>query len=102
MLLEPERVHHFEDLGYRHDWFYQCPANAPGGQLTESKTLGDRVYAPALEGGIGCRCDCDGSKPRNYARYCLDKLKAPTTRKRQQTGFFSWGFGWLEWIRHGA
>jgi len=82
MLLEPHKVHHFEDIGYRHDWFYQCPANAPGGQLKESAALEDlSKYAPEREGGIGCRCDCDGSKTRNYASYCLAKLKQPNSAK---------------------
>ncbi|KAK0629018.1 nucleotide-diphospho-sugar transferase [Bombardia bombarda] len=95
MLLEPQRVHHFEDFGYRHDWFFQCPANAPGGQLLESKTLGtgtDRSFSPERPGGVGCRCECDGAKTRNYASYCLNKLKQPNTTKRISTiGWFrSW------------
>lgn len=92
MLVEPRRVHHFEDFGYRHDWFFQCPANAPGGQLPESRTLGDHPWAPEREGGIGCRCECDGRKIRNHPSYCLNKLKQPNTAKRLGIigGIYSW------------
>ncbi|KAK3381490.1 nucleotide-diphospho-sugar transferase [Podospora didyma] len=93
MLVDSERVHHFEDLGYRHDWFYQCPANAPGGQLPDSKLLGDYKWSPEREGGLGCRCECDGAKTRNYATYCLNRLKQPNTTKR--IGFFGWLYSWF-------
>jgi mannosyltransferase len=94
MLVEPERVHHFEDFGYKHDWFYQCPANAPGGQLPNSKLLGDYEFAPEREGGIGCRCECDGRKTRNYGSYCLNKLKSPNTEKRPT--FMGWCRSWFD------
>jgi len=85
MLLDPEKVHHFEDLGYRHDFFFQCPANAQGGQRWESQLLGsDPTYtswSPEQPGGIGCRCECDGAVTRNMGNYCLDRLKKPTTKK---------------------
>lgn len=83
MLLDPQRVHHFSDLGYRHDFYFQCPNNAPGGQLEDSDVLG-RAYewAPERKGGIGCRCECDGSQMRNHASYCSHKLKQPNTRHR--------------------
>ncbi|KAJ2974598.1 hypothetical protein NUW58_g8609 [Xylaria curta] len=53
MLAEPHQIHHFADIGYRHDWFYQCPANTPGGQLPDSKTLNlvNETWAPEIEGG---------------------------------------------------
>ncbi|KAH6646327.1 nucleotide-diphospho-sugar transferase [Truncatella angustata] len=89
MFVDPTRVHHFEDFGYRHDQLYQCPANAPGGQLPESAALGtDQTWAPEIEGGIGCRCQCDGRKTRNHEGYCLNKLKQPTSTKRP----------WLTWF----
>jgi len=81
MLLGEEKVHHFEDLGYRHDYWYQCPANAPGGQLLESKAL-NSPFDSERDDGIGCRCECDGSKTRNWPGYCLAKLKAPTVTKQ--------------------
>ena len=83
MLLESEKVHHFEDFGYRHDWYYKCPANAPGGQLPQSKLLGENhSLQPERPGGIGCRCECDGSRTRNIGGYCVNKLKQPNTAKR--------------------
>ncbi|KAK3384400.1 nucleotide-diphospho-sugar transferase [Lasiosphaeria ovina] len=99
MLVPSERVHHFEDLGYRHDWYYQCPANAPGGQLPASEVLnaggnGDPSnWSPARPGGIGCRCECDGSKTRNYATYCLHRLRQPNTTQR--LGLFGWLYSWF-------
>jgi mannosyltransferase len=92
MLLDSHKVHHFGDFGYRHDEFYQCPANAPGGQLLESQTLGkpSSKVAPELKGGIGCRCECDGTKTMNIPGYCLAKLKQPNTTKR---------LGALGWLR---
>lgn len=95
MLLDPHKIHHFEDVGYRHDWYYQCPANAPGGQLLESKALGEPspLVDRERKGGIGCRCECDGSRTRNYATYCLNSLKQPTTSKR--LGAFGWLHSWF-------
>jgi mannosyltransferase len=84
MLVDPRKVHHFEDFGYQHDTLYQCPANAPGGQLPESPTLGNSTaWAPEREGGIGCRCECDGRRTRNHPSYCINKLKQPNTRHRR-------------------
>ncbi|KAI0465782.1 glycolipid 2-alpha-mannosyltransferase [Xylaria cf. heliscus] len=88
MLADPQQVHHFEDIGYRHDKFYQCPMNAPGGQLPNSPSLAqNKPWTPEEAGGIGCRCKCTGEeKLRNYGPYCLDKLKQPNTPKK---GWFS-------------
>ncbi|KAI1438037.1 glycolipid 2-alpha-mannosyltransferase [Xylaria sp. CBS 124048] len=82
MLADPQQVHHFEDIGYRHAKFYQCPANAPGGQLPDSPTLAKHTeFTPTLKGGIGCRCECNGKKIVNYGTHCLNKLKEPTSPK---------------------
>ena len=85
MLLRPEQVHQFADFGYRHDWFFSCPNNAPGGQLLESKTLNEGGYdkwMPEREGGIGCRCECDGHAQSPHASYCLKRVVQPNTRRR--------------------
>ncbi|ETS76175.1 hypothetical protein PFICI_11562 [Pestalotiopsis fici W106-1] len=94
MLVEPEKVHHFADFAYRHDSYYQCPTNAPGGQLVESRTLNaaESTWAPEVKGGIGCRCDCDGRTTRNHPSYCLNKLKEPTSPKRPWS---TWLLGWV-------
>ncbi|KAK3995867.1 family 15 putative glycosyltransferase [Cladorrhinum sp. PSN332] len=94
MLLDPHQVHHFEDFGYRHDDFYQCPANAPGGQLPDSEILGktSEKVSPELQDGIGCRCECDGTKTRNIPGYCLAKLKQPNTDKK--LGIVGWAKSW--------
>ncbi|ROT36886.1 glycolipid 2-alpha-mannosyltransferase [Sodiomyces alkalinus F11] len=89
MLLHPSQVHHFDDIGYRHDELWQCPANALGGQLPESEALGKRPWQPEVEGGIGCRCECKGYKERrNHPAVCLNKLTAPNTPGSQP---------WLPW-----
>lgn len=87
MLLQPEQVHHFDDVGYRHGKFYQCPANAVAGQLYESEALGHEALPegnPEHEGGVGCRCQCDRRPDgvRNFSGYCLSRLKKPTTGRR--------------------
>ncbi|CAJ2510413.1 Uu.00g051160.m01.CDS01 [Anthostomella pinea] len=94
MLAEPHQVHHFADFGYRHDWYYQCPANAPEGQMPESQTLNSvkETWKGEMSGGVGCRCDCDGRKNRNHGSYCLNKLKAPNTARRP------WSTWMLSWV----
>lgn len=94
MYADPAQVHHFEDIGYRHDHLYQCPANAPGeAQLPGSEVLarGQKkpTWSPEEAGGVGCRCECDHAKKgtRNHPEYCLNKLKQPNTRERR----------WLTW-----
>ncbi|KAI1802758.1 glycosyltransferase family 15 protein [Daldinia bambusicola] len=82
LLADPRKIHHFEDFGYRHALLYQCPANAPGGQLPGSELLGSGTWAAEEDNGIGCRCECPGPSPRNFGSYCLNKLKQPTTVKR--------------------
>jgi len=94
MLLHPSQVHHFEDMGYRHDWFTQCPANAPGGQLPGHPMLGDFPHAPEMQGGIGCRCECDGRKTTNYPSFCTKKLKLPNTRARPSLSTWAWSYFW--------
>ncbi|KAI0482729.1 glycolipid 2-alpha-mannosyltransferase [Xylariaceae sp. FL0804] len=99
MLLEPRKVHHFSDFGYRHDTLFQCPGNAPGGQLPASPLLGNFTpaetdfddrdrYSPEMDEGLGCRCSCDGRTTQNYGPYCVQKLKQPTSINRP----------WLTWF----
>ncbi|KAK0742355.1 nucleotide-diphospho-sugar transferase [Apiosordaria backusii] len=94
MLLDSHKVHHFEDIGYRHDWYYQCPANAPGGQLLQSEVLGEPAFTVAeeMKDGIGCRCECDGSRTRNHASYCLNRLTQPN--KGRRLGVYAWARSW--------
>lgn len=87
MLLDSKQVHHFSDIGYQHGPFYNCPANAAGGQLPESGLLGEvspTENNPEAEAGIGCRCRCDRRPhgPQNFSGYCGRRLKHPNTRDR--------------------
>jgi mannosyltransferase len=74
VLLGPQDIHYFRDIGYRHTTIQHCPANAPARQLArdpylEMTTLDekarreeDRYWAtpdPVKENGVGCRCKCD-------------------------------------------
>lgn len=93
MYADPSMVHHFEDIGYRHDHLYQCPANAPDEtQLQGSELLarGEKNprWTPGEPGGVGCRCECNRNKgTRNHPEYCLNRLKQPTTKERR----------WITW-----
>ena len=51
MLLEPEQIHYFQDIGYMHEPFQHCP----------------------VDEGVGCQCECDGS--RHVVPYCLQRLR---------------------------
>lgn len=77
LFLQPEEIHYFEDFGYTHTPFWTCPANALGGQLPESETLGEMDLTPdteGREGGIGCRCECPTEEPLNFGDMCTHRL----------------------------
>ena len=63
LLLEPEQVHYFRDIGYQHTDIRHCPANAPGKQtrrppnMDGSKVAGKTWDKPKTN-GPGCRCEC--------------------------------------------
>lgn len=63
LLLEPEQVHYFRDIGYQHTDIRHCPANAPGKQLRRppnadgSPTKHNDWDRPKIN-GPGCRCEC--------------------------------------------
>jgi mannosyltransferase len=82
LLLPPERVHHFSDFGYLHDPFFQCPGNAPGGQLTNNTALGSSSWSTERPEGIGCRCDCASDQRRNNRAICLSALQEPMALHR--------------------
>jgi len=84
MLLDPRRVHHFEDIGYQHDDLWVCPSNAAGGQppdSTDPRWVEASSWDAEREDGIGCRCSCPdgGKRRRNLQAYCTNKMKAPNT-----------------------
>ncbi|KAK3393938.1 glycosyltransferase family 15 protein [Podospora didyma] len=77
LLLKPEEVHHFSDIGYHHEPFFQCPGNAPGGQLHTNTALGTGKYSPESPGAIGCRCECLDDRRRNNRGICLNTMQTP-------------------------
>ncbi|KAK4185800.1 glycolipid 2-alpha-mannosyltransferase 1 [Podospora australis] len=79
LLLEKEKLHHFSDMGYHHEPFFQCPGNAPGGQLPENKALGRMTGRESREseGAIGCRCECIDQRRRNNRGICLERMQRP-------------------------
>jgi mannosyltransferase len=72
LFLEPEQIHYFRDIGYRHTTIQHCPANAPHRQrphipyirdTTDKKQIEEDNYwansDPEVPNGVGCRCRCD-------------------------------------------
>lgn len=83
LLLGPEQLHHFSDIGYYHEPFFQCPGNALGGQLLNSTALGDNSFSsPESEGAIGCRCRCPDGRRRNNRGICLNTVQEPAAFHR--------------------
>lgn len=67
------------------------PAEEEGGMgmvASTSVALGDALFSPEKEGGVGCRCTCKAnSRGINYPGYCTNKLKQPTRPERY---WFTW------------
>lgn len=67
LLLEPEQVHYFRDIGYQHTDIFHCPANAPGKQLKRPANAdgsrNDRGWDRPKTNGPGCRCECPTDLP---------------------------------------
>lgn len=82
MLLPPSGLHHFADFGYHHEPFFQCPGNAPGGQLRGNEALGDGTWSTESAGAIGCRCKCIDQRRRNNRGICLNTMQAPAAFHR--------------------
>ena len=64
LLLRPEQVHHFADIGYVHEPFQYCtyastPQSLARGELVPE--LGNRYLDRVPEKQLGCDCDCDPS-----------------------------------------
>ncbi|KAM7224075.1 family 15 putative glycosyltransferase [Rhypophila decipiens] len=102
MLLDARYIHHFQDIGYHHDIFTQCPVNAAGEkQLPRSESLVEnQPWAP--EGrhddpnAIGCRCECDAAErggTMDYSGYCTHRLTLPNRARRR-----SWVDFWVTWF----
>lgn len=99
MLLPPEKIHHFSDIGYEHDTLWQCPGNAPmDQQLLGNKALGNTgKMTPPSEGGTGCRCKCqENGRRRNINSECTAYLTSPTAHHRP-----SW-WEWYNGVHHYA
>uniref|UniRef100_A0A0K3CLW7 BY PROTMAP: gi/472582198/gb/EMS19894.1/ alpha-1,2-mannosyltransferase (Ktr4), glycosyltransferase family 15 protein [Rhodosporidium toruloides NP11] gi/647399699/emb/CDR44625.1/ RHTO0S09e07096g1_1... n=1 Tax=Rhodotorula toruloides TaxID=5286 RepID=A0A0K3CLW7_RHOTO len=45
-----DKIHHFEDIGYQHDWFFQCPSR--------STSLLGPLSTKEGESVAGCQCEC--------------------------------------------
>ncbi|KAK3304695.1 glycosyltransferase family 15 protein [Chaetomium strumarium] len=82
LLLPPGKLHHFSDFGYHHEPFFQCPGNAPGGQLPGNEALGNGEWSAESEGAVGCRCRCPDQRRRNNRGICLDTMQAPAAFHR--------------------
>ncbi|KAK4644999.1 hypothetical protein QC761_309880 [Podospora bellae-mahoneyi] len=89
LLLEAKEMHHFSDVGYYHEPFWQCPQNAKGKQLLDNEMIGKapKGMGEEQEGGHGCRCECGLGKKgdwrrRNNRGICLEKLQRPAAYVR--------------------
>ncbi|KAK4148422.1 glycolipid 2-alpha-mannosyltransferase 1 [Chaetomidium leptoderma] len=86
LLLPPGKLHHFSDFGYHHEPFFQCPGNAPGGQLPGNEALAgnheNENEGTESEGAIGCRCRCVDQRRRNNRGICLDRMQRPAASHR--------------------
>jgi mannosyltransferase len=78
MLLQPEELHHFSDLGYIHDGLQYCTF-----QSTQEEKRRGFVVPPDISGKghgkiegreeVGCRCKCD-PKARVVEPICLNRI----------------------------
>ncbi|KAF2158234.1 glycosyltransferase family 15 protein [Myriangium duriaei CBS 260.36] len=75
MFLQPEQIHYFEDIGYKHSPFQHCPEN-------------------------GCHCSCN--TVGTVGQYCLDRIRTtvqPAVRDSGKSGgpwkLGAWGRGGL-------
>lgn len=82
LFLEPHEIHYFEDIGYGHPPFLHCPANAPGGQLPDSQLINSDPWYEPMQGGVGCRCQCNpvyGAKQGRVDGTCNRLLRRGVT-----------------------
>jgi len=76
LFLKPTEIHYFQDLGYGHRPFLQCPGNALGGQMPGEAILGDQPWTEEVPGALGCRCQCDPTDVRGKVPpYCVSTLR---------------------------
>lgn len=72
LFLQPEQIHYFRDIGYRHTTIQHCPGNAPLRQRPYIPFIKDAHDKTEIEidnywakfdspvtNGVGCRCRCD-------------------------------------------
>ncbi|KAB8342829.1 hypothetical protein FH972_022427 [Carpinus fangiana] len=82
LLLEPAQLHFFEDLGYTHGPFQNCPENAKGAQREGARELAAHDgwnVASESEVGVGCRCRCRPETVQNKPT-CLNRLRRGVER----------------------
>lgn len=97
MFLDLNEVHYFRDIGYRHEIFAHCPANAPEHQLEYVANANYAAFADPQEAavvvspdkprynGVGCRCKCpkgyndieDSECMKKWQMYTQDDYKDP-------------------------
>lgn len=79
LLLEPNQVHYFRDIGYQHTDIFHCPANAPGKQgkrpPNADGSRNDKGWDRPKTNGPGCRCECptDGPEVESKEGSCINE-----------------------------
>jgi mannosyltransferase len=77
LLLEPEEVHHFADIGYVHEPFQWCTFEATELQKRHGILYPDltgHYLADIPNREIGCRCDCN-TQIKIITPQCLNRLR---------------------------
>lgn len=113
MFLDLNEVHYFRDIGYRHEIFVHCPANAPERQLEYSPNPNYVAFTSGAEelafpdkpryNGVGCRCRC----PKEYKDIentdCMKKWQMYTQddyKDPEPVNFESWNKRLTRKIKH--
>jgi len=88
MLLRPEELYRFEDLGYKCPPFWTCPRNAPDRQMPKSRLLEPPGGLSAgCEGAVGCWCECfEKDKVANFDGFCIRKFDEALRGKKKLLG----------------
>lgn len=72
MLLQPEELHHFSDLGYIHDGLQYCTYQSTPKEKRKGYSLPPDTSGQGRE-EAGCRCKCD-SEARAVEPVCMNRI----------------------------
>ncbi|RDA83120.1 hypothetical protein CP532_0880 [Ophiocordyceps camponoti-leonardi (nom. inval.)] len=73
MLLRPEEVHHFSDVGYTHDTLQYCPYGPTAESLRRGELV-PKISDMTPEEELGCQSDCH-TGARTIRPICFNRIK---------------------------